>query len=529
MSQACMSHKPIMLAAMLRLLAVVAFGALVQVCSATADVFRESVYQRLIKNSETRIRARNAWMEGGGQLTAFQEAKLSDPGVVALLAPYHACPWTLERTLLVNEVYDGGKWTCGVREMADRAEGAPPCIVYSFGSDGNDIFEKHLERLAPRCEVHVFDPTSAPLERWHFHSYGLCASGDSFSAKGQQFPCKGLPAIMGELGHQHVDILKMDVEGAEWEVISKTDWRALKIGQLLVEVHDFGGAYPLSALIRDYFGKLESAGFMQFSIEPVCPGCGGQYELAWLHRGWRPARTLLIGPKEPASYDEIEAAFDKLDAFTQQKFSDYGDRKWGIASIGLFEKKKTTLMYEELMKVQAAPPLTACELGFMAGHTSLFFLEALPGARVYSFDLNDNPWTQRNADYLQELYGERFFFIPGDSALTVPAFRAEHPDVTCDVMLIDGSKDGDHRTNDIRTFRKMSHEGALLFLDEVNSYDCVSGQAEESSAACNAGPYSSCSKAYQRLSRSGEIVVERCVATKIEHDGYCAARFGPLV
>jgi hypothetical protein len=72
------------------------------------------------------------WLDGGGQLTAFQEAKLNDPGVVALLAPYHACPWTLERTLLVNEVYDGGKWTCGVREMADRAEGAPPCIVYAI-------------------------------------------------------------------------------------------------------------------------------------------------------------------------------------------------------------------------------------------------------------------------------------------------------------------------------------------------------------------------------------------------------------
>jgi hypothetical protein len=59
------------------------------------------------------------------------------------------------------------------------------------------------------------------LEHWNFHSYGLCATGNSFSAKGQQFPCKGLPAIMGELGHRYVDILKMDVEGAEWVVGSR--------------------------------------------------------------------------------------------------------------------------------------------------------------------------------------------------------------------------------------------------------------------------------------------------------------------
>ena len=256
------------------------------------EIVHESVYKRLIENSETWQKARNAWMSGGGELLRFQEAKLNDPGTVALLAPYHACPWTLERSLMVDQVFDGGKWTCGVREMADREEGAPPCIVYSFGSDGNDLFEKHIERLAPNCEFHVFDPTSQVLEHWNFHQYGLCATGSTFSAKGKTFPCKSLPAIMVELGHRHVDIVKMDVEGAEWDIMALTDWRSMKLGQLLIEVHDFMGQYPLSELVKDYFGKLEHAGFLQFSIEPVCAGCGGQYELAWLHRGWRPTRAL---------------------------------------------------------------------------------------------------------------------------------------------------------------------------------------------------------------------------------------------
>ena len=48
---------------------------------------------------------------------------------------------------------------------------------------------------------------------------------------------------------------------------------------------------------------------------------------------------------------------------------------------------------------------------------------------------------------------------------TIPVFRKAHPDVVCDVMLIDGSKDGDHRTKDMRTFRAMSYTGAMLFLD----------------------------------------------------------------
>jgi hypothetical protein len=47
----------------------------------------------------------------------------------------------------------------------------------------------------------------------------------------------------------------------------------------------------LSSFVGDYFGKLESAGFMHFFTEPVCLGCGNQYKLVALHQGWRLART----------------------------------------------------------------------------------------------------------------------------------------------------------------------------------------------------------------------------------------------
>ena len=47
---------------------------------------------------------------------------------------------------------------------------------------------------------------------------------------------------MRELGIEHVDLLKIDVEGAEWDAlvgIEETDWA--RIRQLAIEVHDVDG------------------------------------------------------------------------------------------------------------------------------------------------------------------------------------------------------------------------------------------------------------------------------------------------
>ncbi len=173
------------------------------------------------------------------------------------------------------------------REITDR-----PCIVYSFGSHGNDIFERHIQELNPRCEIHVFDPTSTPLERYNFHSVGICAHGKSFRVKGRyrskSYPCKQLPDIMRELNHTSLDVLKMDVEGSEWDIIAATDWSSLSIGQLLVEVHDQRATRTLQTLLTDYFGKLEAAGLFLFSLEPVCSGCAGQFEMGFLNTLWSP-------------------------------------------------------------------------------------------------------------------------------------------------------------------------------------------------------------------------------------------------
>lgn len=212
---------------------------------------------------------------------------------VALLAPVFQCPWTLRQSSDTSQVYnDGFKWTCGLPEMVNRTK---PCIVYSFGSNGQDEFERDTYSVNPACEIHVFDPTSPPIDRWHFHEYGLCARDGNFTGVNRTsnepatFPCKSLATIMAELGHRHVDLLKADVEGAEWGVIEETDWDALRVGQIAFELHDFDAKIPITDLFDKYIGRLERAGFLMFSIEPVAIACRGQYEVAFIHRHWRPS------------------------------------------------------------------------------------------------------------------------------------------------------------------------------------------------------------------------------------------------
>src|SRR5438309_12554 len=50
-------------------------------------------------------------------------------------------------------------------------------------------------------------------------------------------PVRKLSTIMGELGHNSIDILKMDIEGAEYAVIDNIKQSGIRPKQLLVEFH----------------------------------------------------------------------------------------------------------------------------------------------------------------------------------------------------------------------------------------------------------------------------------------------------
>lgn len=104
---------------------------------------------------------------------------------------------------------------------------------------------------------------------------------------------------MRSLGHTYVDLLKVDVEGSEWEIIPKIDWKNIKVGQIQMEIHPVtkqkGHEADRTTMgdVEMLFRILEEAGYRALSVEPVGfpPGDSGSQpvEAVFLHRSWTPA------------------------------------------------------------------------------------------------------------------------------------------------------------------------------------------------------------------------------------------------
>ena len=166
-----------------------------------------------------------------------------------------------------------------------------PCIVYSMGSNNEFAFEERVRTVAPGCEIHTFDPTvketgkgKGSYDEYH-GSYGF-GGIDSNQLPKQlgSFPVKSIETITKELNHDHVDYLKVDVEGYEWEAQTK-------VGQLLIELHPnkMRQTKSMTAMELDViFTKLENAGFYLISLEPVTYTYFAQVEAVFIHKDWRP-------------------------------------------------------------------------------------------------------------------------------------------------------------------------------------------------------------------------------------------------
>lgn len=167
-------------------------------------------------------------------------------------------------------------------------------IVYSFGIGEDASFDIGLiEKF--NLIIHAFDPTPKSIE-WvkredystHFvlHEYGLSSfNGDvSFyppenpnhisytlldrpttKARAIIVPVKKLGTIMKELGHDHIDLLKMDIEGAEYDVIMDILESNIRPWQILVEFHHrFQGVGIKKS--KEAINQLRLMGYKLFSV-----------------------------------------------------------------------------------------------------------------------------------------------------------------------------------------------------------------------------------------------------------------------
>lgn len=168
-------------------------------------------------------------------------------------------------------------------------------IVYSFGIGQDISFSKNLiEKF--QCTVYGFDPTPKSIDwiskynppvGFHFFDYGIATAtglvklnlpknSDYVSGRIVEqsnvssdssilVKMKTFSDLTDELGHKVINVLKLDVEGTEYDVIDDILNSGVWIDQILIEFH---GSYITNGKDKtiDTVRKLKSKGYEIFAI-----------------------------------------------------------------------------------------------------------------------------------------------------------------------------------------------------------------------------------------------------------------------
>eukprot|EP01012_Entosiphon_sulcatum_P009813 TRINITY_DN15630_c1_g1_i2.p2 TRINITY_DN15630_c1_g1~~TRINITY_DN15630_c1_g1_i2.p2 ORF type:complete len:462 (-),score=80.62 TRINITY_DN15630_c1_g1_i2:450-1835(-) len=272
------------------------------------------------------------------------------------LPPIYHCP-NRER---IGRFGDGGKQICDfAAQIADKED----CVVYSFGVDSEVSFEIEI-LLRTKCKIYAFDHTIGGFPDWDKHQNHLDPAYKNriffhrlgFGAvTGGQFI--SLPDVMKKYNHKFVDILKVDIEQAEWDVFAAlaTQTGELPVGQLSIELHlhvaNLGRAFQL-------FSELECLGLRPFMHELNINPC------TWRGRPFAIEYSFINPRLLPCSYDFNNAV--ELYKKGTQKRSHYLERAGGPRNINPWDTTSEIYLWDWF------PPLFNCPFSERLGGIGTF-------------------------------------------------------------------------------------------------------------------------------------------------------------
>ncbi len=168
-------------------------------------------------------------------------------------------------------------------------------VVYSFGVGWDLRFERAMATQYG-AQVNAFDPTPGTVD-WvaeqslppglEFHPVGVAGydgiasffaperadgchtmvSDRDGTGRRVEVPVRRLSTLVRELGHRRVDLLKLDVEGAEYSALRDLVAMDLHVPQVLVEFHHrFERIGPHAT--REALELMRAAGYRIFHISP---------------------------------------------------------------------------------------------------------------------------------------------------------------------------------------------------------------------------------------------------------------------
>jgi len=181
-----------------------------------------------------------------------------------------------------------GHWDDGGWNLCASALPPPdqPCVVYSFGINKDTSFEFDFVRRHPHCTIYAFDPSIGRETGDDFHprikffNVGVSGKAKTEEVNGVVREMMTLEGVMSMLGHEWLDVLKMDIERSEWgvlgDMVSSKKWVHVElwpVTQILAELHFSPDAIEFEKNARSMYllGTLEKGGYRVFSRDEDRP------------------------------------------------------------------------------------------------------------------------------------------------------------------------------------------------------------------------------------------------------------------
>jgi len=215
----------------------------------------------------------------------------------------------------------------------------PPCNVISIGIAYNFIFDDFM--LKHGCRVWSYDPSMKPgnykrHERHEFFPIGIGSANEvkmdrSTLYKGKKysntngFETKTLETMINDMGISYVDVLRVDTEGAEWDIINTWDYN--KIGQLLIEIHMWKDKEMHARKVLDIpYGLFWSARNL-WDNGKYFKDMTRVYELGFLKKSKKKNICIVTGfKKSPVKEYYSWASYEKIIPYTLSNMWQYSKR-----------------------------------------------------------------------------------------------------------------------------------------------------------------------------------------------------------
>uniref|UniRef100_A0A8D2JJN5 Methyltransferase like 24 n=1 Tax=Sciurus vulgaris TaxID=55149 RepID=A0A8D2JJN5_SCIVU len=187
------------------------------------------------------------------------------------------------------------------------------CRLYSLGL-GSDDTHFEVSMANDGCEVHRFDPSvkSAHIlesQRLWYHRLSIDWRDPhpAIAAQKLHSNTRKLGSILNEFGHHKIDVLKADLESAEWKVLENLILEDVleQIGQLIFEIHLHWPGFEVSgsdsSVVRFWYSllkELEQKDFRlfysykdlskpQLFLKKDIFNASSCYTLSWVNTRWK--------------------------------------------------------------------------------------------------------------------------------------------------------------------------------------------------------------------------------------------------